>query len=103
MDGHCTGGSDQHQPQEKEMQKGKVAVWGGLTSSWEKKRSERQIRKGKVYPFDCRVPKNSQEDKKAFLSDQYKQVEENSRMERLEISSRKLEISREYFLQRWAQ
>ena len=39
-------------------------------------------------------------DKKAFLSDQCrgKQTE----WERLEISSRKLEIPREYFMQRWA-
>ena len=42
-------------------------------------------------------------DKKAFLGDQCKEVEENNRMERLEISSRKLEIPREYFMQRWAQ
>ena len=41
-------------------------------------------------------------DKKAFLSDQCKEIEENNR-ERLEISSRKLEIPREHFLQRWAQ
>ena len=25
------------------------------------KRSERQRRKGKIYPFECRVPKNSKE------------------------------------------
>ena len=42
-------------------------------------------------------------DKKAFLSDQCKDIEENNRMERLEISSRKLEIPREKFMQRWAQ
>ena len=41
-------------------------------------------------------------DKKAFLSDQCKEVQENNRMGRLEISSRKLEIPREYFMQRWA-
>ena len=34
-------------------------------------------------------------DKKAFLSDQYKEIEGNNRMERLEISSRKLEIPRD--------
>ena len=42
-------------------------------------------------------------DKKDFLSDQCKEIEENNRMERLEISSRKLEIPRELFMQRWAQ
>ena len=39
-------------------------------------------------------------DRKAFLSDQCKEIEENNRMERVEISSRKLEISREHFMQR---
>ena len=42
-------------------------------------------------------------DKKAFLSDQCKEIVENNRMERLEISSRKLEIPKEIFMQRWAQ
>ena len=42
-------------------------------------------------------------DKKAFLNYQCKEIEENSRMERLESSSRKLEIPREHFMQRWAQ
>ena len=48
-------------PQEKEMQKSKMAVWGGLTNSCEKKRSEKQRRKGKIYLFECRVPKNKKE------------------------------------------
>ena len=42
-------------------------------------------------------------DKKAFFSDQCKKIEENNRMERLEISSRKSEIRKEHFMQRWAQ
>ena len=35
-------------PTEKEMQKSKMAVWGGLTNSCEKKRGEKQRRKGKI-------------------------------------------------------
>ena len=42
-------------------------------------------------------------DKKAFLSDQCKEIEENNRMGKLEIPSRKFEIPRDYFMQRWAQ
>ena len=43
-------------------------------------------------------------DKKAFLSDQCKEKEENSRMGNTsDLSSRKLEIPREHFMQRWAQ
>ena len=39
--------------------------------------------------------------KKAFLSDQCKEIEENNRMGK--TSSRKLEIPRKRFMQRWAQ
>ena len=42
-------------------------------------------------------------DKKAFLGDQCKEIEENTEWERLEISSRKLEIPKEHFMKRWAQ
>ena len=42
-------------------------------------------------------------DKKAFLSDQYKETEENNRMGKIEFSSRKLEVLREHYMQRWAQ
>ena len=45
---HCTGGRVQDHPHEKEMQKSKVAVWGGLTNSCEKKRSKKPRRKGKI-------------------------------------------------------
>ena len=39
---------DQDHPHGKEMQKSKMAVWGGLTNTYEKKRSEKQRRKGKI-------------------------------------------------------
>ena len=42
-------------------------------------------------------------DKKTFLSDQCKEIEETIEWERLEISSRKVDISREHFMQRWTQ
>ena len=42
------GDRDQDHPHGKEMQKSKMAVWGGLTNSCEKKRSEKQSRKGKI-------------------------------------------------------
>ena len=40
---------------------------------------------------------------KAFLSEQCKEIEEWVEWERLEISSRNLEIPREHSMQRWAQ
>ena len=42
-------------------------------------------------------------DKKAFLSDQWKEIEENNRMDKTRDLFKKLEILREYFMQRWAQ
>ena len=48
-------------PMEKKCKKAKWLSGGGLTNSREKKRSEKQRRKGKIYPFECRVPKNSRE------------------------------------------
>ena len=50
---------NQDHPHGKEMQKSKMAVWGGLTNSCEKKRGEKPRRKGKIYASECRVPKNS--------------------------------------------
>ena len=41
-------------------------------------------------------------DKKAFFSDQCKEIKERTEWERLEISSRKSEIPKEHFMQRWA-
>ena len=42
---HCTGDSEQDHPQEKEMQKSKMAVWGGLTNSCEKKGKAKEKKK----------------------------------------------------------
>ena len=62
-----------------------------------------QRRKGKVYPFEFRVPKKKvRRYKKAFLSEQCKEIEKNNGMGKIEILSRKLEIPREHFMKRWA-
>ena len=58
--------------------------------------------KEKYTCFNTEFHRIARRDKKAFLSDQCKEIEENTEWERLEISSRKLEKPREYFMQRWA-
>ena len=83
MDGgswHCTGSSDQDHPQEKEMQKGKMVVWGGLTNNWEKKRSEGKGEKESYTHLNAEFQRTARRDKKAFLSDQCKEIEKNNRM-----------------------
>ena len=42
-------------------------------------------------------------DKKAFLGDQCKEIEENNRMGKTRDIFKKFEIPREHFMQRWAQ
>ena len=45
----------------------------------------------------------ARKDKKAFLSDQGKETEENNRMGKTRDLFKKLEIPRGHFMQRWAQ
>ena len=52
--------------------------------------------------LNANFQRTARRDKKAFLSDQCKEIEETIEWERLEISSRKLKIPREDFMQRWA-
>ena len=71
---------DQEHPQEKEMQKSKIAVWGGLTNSCEKKRSEKQGEKERYKHLNAEFQRIAKRDKKAFLSNQCKEIEENNRI-----------------------
>ena len=49
------------------------------SNSCEEKRSKRQRRSGKIYPFECIVPKNKR-GKKPYLSDQCKEIEKTIEM-----------------------
>ena len=60
-------------------------------------------RKGETERYthvNAEFQRKARRDKKAFLSDQCKETEKNNK--RLAISSRKLEIAREHFMQGWA-
>ena len=57
-----------------------MAIWGGLTNSCEKKRSEKQRRKGNRYKIlNAEFQRIARRDK-PFLSNQCKEIEENNRM-----------------------
>ena len=51
-------------PKKKKCKKAKWLSEEALQIVEKRKRSERQRRKGKIYPFECRVPKNSKEIRK---------------------------------------
>ena len=52
--------------------------------------------------LNAEFQRTARRDKKAFLSDQCKEIEENNRMGKTRDLSRKLELAREHFMQRWA-
>ena len=57
-----------------------MAVWGGLTNSCEKNRHERQRGKERYTHLNAEFQRIARRDKKAFLSDQCKEIEEKNRM-----------------------
>ena len=57
-----------------------MAVWGGLTNSCEKNRSEKQRRKERYKRLNAEFQRLARRDKKAFLSDLCKEMEEINRM-----------------------
>ena len=67
------------------------------------KRSKRQRRKEKIYPLNAEFRKIARRDKKAILSDQCKEIEENNRMGKTRDLFKKIRDTKGTFVQRWAQ
>ena len=57
-----------------------MTVWGGPTNSCEKKRSISKGEKERYKHLNAVFQRIARRDKKAFLSDQGKEIEENNRM-----------------------
>ena len=53
--------------------------------------------------LNAELKRIARKNKKAFSHEQCKEIEQKTEWEKLDLSSRKLEIPREYFMQRWAQ
>ena len=58
--------------------------------------------KEKYTHLNAEIQRTVRRAKKGSFSDQCKEIEENNRMGKTVITSRKLEIPREHFMQRWA-
>ena len=89
-------------PMEKKCQKAKWFSEEALQIAVKREAKSKGEKERYTY-LNAEFQRIARRDKKAFLNDQCKEIEENNRTKRLEISSRKLEIPREYFMQRWAQ
>ena len=67
-------------PKKKKCKKAKWLSEEALQIAVKRREAKGKGEKGKIYPFECRVPKKVRRDKKAFLRDQCKEIEENNRM-----------------------
>ena len=86
-------------PKKKKYKKAKWLSEEALQIAVNRREAKSKGEKERYTHLNAEFQRIARRDKKAFLSDQCKEIEENNRMERLEISSRKLEIPREYFMQ----
>ena len=87
----------------KEMHKSKWLSEEAMQIAEKRREAKRQRRKGKIYThLNAEFQRIARRDKKAFLSDQCKEIEENNWMRKTR-DLRKLKIAREHFMQRWAQ
>ena len=79
-----------------------MAVWGGLTNSCEKKRSENKRQKERYKHLNAEFQRLARRDKKAFFSDQCKEIEENNRMGKMRDLFKKIGDTKGTFHAKWA-
>ena len=90
-------------PMEKKCKKAKWLSEEPLQIAVKRRQEKSKGEKERYKHLNAEFQRIAKRDKKAFLSNQCKEIEENKKIERLETSSRKLEIPREHFMQRWEQ
>ena len=86
-------------PMEKKCKQTKWLSGEALQIAVRKREVKSQGEKERYKHLNAEFQRRARRKKNAFFNDQCKEIEE---WERLEISSRKLEIPREHFMQRWA-
>ena len=80
-----------------------MAVWGGLTNSYEKKRRKNQGEKERGKHLNAEFQRIARRDKKAFFSDQCKEIEEYNRLGNTRDLFKKIRGTKEIFHERWTQ
>ena len=82
---------------EKKCKKAKWLSEEALQIAMKRREVKSKGEKERYKHLNAELQRIARRDKKAFLNDQCKEIEENNRMEKLEVSSRNLE----HFVQRW--
>ena len=89
-------------PQEKEMQKAKWLFEEALQIAVNRREANGKAEKERYTHLNAEFQRIARREKSSSVFNAKKQ-RKTIKWERLEISSKKLEIPREYFIQRWAQ
>ena len=90
-------------PMEKKCKKAKWLSGEALQRAVKRREVKSKGEKERYKHLNAEFQRIARRDKKAFFRDQCKEIEVKTEWEKLEISSRKLEMPREHFMQRWAQ
>ena len=84
------------------MQKSKMAVWGALQIAVKRREVKSKGEKERYKHLNADLQRIARRDKKAFLSNQSKETEENNRMGKTRDLFKKIRDTKEHFMQRWA-
>ena len=89
-------------PKKKKCRTAKCLSEEALQIAVKRREAKHKGEKKRYTHLNAEFQRIERRDKKAFLSDQCKEIEENNRMGKTRNLFKKLEIVREYFMQSWA-
>ena len=95
-------GRDQDHSHRKEMKKGKWLSGEALQIAVKRREAKSKGEKERYKHLNAEFQSIARRDKKVSSAINAKKYRKTTEWERLEVSSRKLEIPREHFMQRWA-
>ena len=90
-------------PMEKKCKKAKWLSGEALQIAVKRTEAKSKGEKERYSHLNAEFQRIARRDKKAFFSDQCKEIEENNRTGKTRDLFKKIEIPREYFMQRWTQ
>ena len=90
-------------PKKKKCKKAKWLSEEALQIAVKRREVKSKGEKERYKHLNVEFPRIARRDKKAFLSDQCKEIEENNRMGKTRDLFKKIRNTRKHFIQRWAQ
>ena len=99
---YCTGGRNQDIPQEEDCIKAKRLSEEALQIDGKRREVKGKGEKERYTHLNAEFQRIARRDKKAFFSDQCKEIEQNNRMGKIRYLFKKIRDTKEHFMQRWS-